>query len=138
MEARDISFEDIHVGDTATFSRTWSEKDVLDFAEISGDTNPLHVDEEYAKTTMFKQRLVHGMLLGSLCSQFVGMYIPGKKCLYLNQTLAFKKPVYIGDTVDVRGEVVAKSDATKIITIAITMTKGEEVVVVGESHAQVI
>lgn len=138
MGAHDVSFEDIVVGDTASFSRTWDEKDVLNFAELSGDANPLHVDEEYAGTTPFKQRLVHGMLLGALCSRFVGMYLPGKRCLYLSQTLAFKKPVFINDTVLVTGKIIAKSEVTKILTIAITITKGEEVVMVGEAHAQAL
>ncbi len=138
MRPRDVSFEDIQVGDSASFSRTWSEKDVLLFAELSGDTNPLHVDEEYAKGTAFKQRLVHGMLLGALCSRFVGMHLPGQRCLYLNQTLAFKKPVFINDTVQVVGKVIAKSEVTKILTIAITVTKGEEVVMLGEAHTQVL
>ncbi len=138
MGPKDVLFEDIQVGDTASFSRTWSEKDVLVFSELSGDSNPLHLDEEYAKGTVFKQRLVHGMLLGALCSRFVGMYLPGKKCLYLSQTLAFKKPVFINDTVQLVGKIVAKSEATKILTIAITVTKGDEVVMLGEARTQVL
>lgn len=139
MNAKDLRMEDIHVGDVASFSRTWTDEDVENFSTLSGDTNPLHLDDEYAKTTSFGKRLVHGMLLGSLCSQLVGMHIPGKRCLYLSQTLSFKKPVFIGDTITVTGTVTALSVSTKIVSIGITMTKerGEEVVV-GEARARVL
>jgi acyl dehydratase len=138
MEAQDFALEDIHVGDTASFSRTWTEEDVLSFAKLSGDVNPLHTDSIYAETTQFKERLVHGMLVASLCSTFVGMYIPGKRCLYINQTVSFKKPVFIGDTVVVTGTVIAISNATKIVTISISIKKGDEEVLVGEARAQVL
>lgn len=138
MNAKDLRMEDIHVGDTASFSRTWTDEDVQNFASISGDVNPLHMNDEYAKTTQFGRRLVHGMLLGSLCSQFVGMYIPGKRCLYLSQTLIFKKPVFIGDTVIVTGTITAISESTRIISILIVITKDGEEVVIGESKVQVL
>lgn len=138
MNAKELSFEEINIGNTASFSRTWTEEDVIAFANLSGDHNPLHMDNSYAKGTQFGQRLVHGMLLGSLCSRFVGMYIPGKKCLYLNQTLSFKKPVFIGDTVEVIGTVISKSEVTKILSISIVMKKDDELVVEGEAKVQVI
>lgn len=138
MTPRELAMDDIHVGDTASFSRTWDEEDVTSFANLSGDTNPLHVDKDYAATTVFKKRVVHGMLLGSLCSRFVGMYLPGKRCLYLHQTLAFKKAVFINDTVDVVGTVTAKSEVTKILTIAISIKRNEDVVMTGEAHVQVL
>lgn len=138
MKAKELSFDEIKVGDTDSFSRTWTEEDIIAFAKLSGDHNPLHTDDSYAKGTQFGQRLVHGMLLGSLCSRFVGMYIPGKNCLYLNQTLSFKKPVFIGDAVEVVGTVTSKSESTKILSISIIIKKGEEVVVEGEAKVQVI
>ena len=138
MDAVDLSFDEIKVGDTASFSRMWTEEDVTQFAELSGDKNPLHRDEGYAKTTAFGQRLVHGMLLGSLCSTLVGMYLPGKKCLYLSQTLVFKKPVFIGDTVGVTGVVTSKSESTKILSVSIVMKKDEVTVVEGEAQVQMI
>lgn len=138
MTPRELAMDDIHVGDTASFSRTWAEEDVTSFANLSGDTNPLHIDKDYAATTVFKKRVVHGMLLGSLCSRFVGMYLPGKRCLYLHQTLAFKKAVFINDTVDVVGTVTAKSEVTKILTIAISIKRNEDVVMTGEAHVQVL
>jgi 3-hydroxybutyryl-CoA dehydratase len=138
MNAKNLSFSEIKVGDTASFSRVWTEKDVIAFAELSGDENPLHLDEEYAKTKSFGQRLVHGMLLGSLCSALVGMYLPGKRCLYLSQKLVFKNPVFISDTVDVRGTVTLKSQSTKVLSVFIVMKKGEEVVVEGEAWVRMI
>ncbi len=138
MKAEDLRMEDIQIGDTASFDRLWTEEDVLIFATLSGDTNPLHMDDDYAQTTQFKKRLVHGMLVASVCSTLVGMYIPGKRCLYLSQTLSFKKPVFIGDTVVVTGVVTAKSSVTKILSIAITVRKGEEEVMIGEAKVQVL
>ena len=138
MEPKDLSFDAIAVNNTASFERTISEKDVRAFAELTGDMNPLHLDETYAAETPFKHRLVHGMLLGGLCSTLVGMYLPGKRCLYLGQTLVFKKPVFIGDTVHVEGVVTAKSIATRILTIAVSIRKGEEDVVTGEATVQVL
>lgn len=138
MEARDLKLSDIQVGDHASFDRTFSEQDVQTFADLSGDTNLLHTDETYAQTTTFKHRLVHGMLVGSLCSTLVGMYLPGKRCLYVRQTLSFKKPVFIGDTITVFGTVMAKSEATHILTLSIVMKKDENVVLEGEAHVQVI
>lgn len=138
MNARELSFEEINIGDTDSFSRTWTEEDVIAFANLSGDNNPLHTDDSYAKGTKFGQRLVHGMLLGSLFSRFVGMYIPGKNCLYLSQSLIFKNPVFIGDEIEVIGKVISKSESTKILSISIIMKKGEEIVVEGEAKVQVI
>lgn len=138
MIPANLSLGEIFVGQSASFTRVWTEKDLRQFAELSGDTNPLHMDEEFAKTTQFKARLVHGMLVGSLCSQFVGMHIPGKHCLYLKQSLAFKKPVFIGDEVNVTGTVISKSDSTGILSIQIIIRKQDVVVLEGEAQVQVI
>ena len=138
MIPKDLSLSEIEVGQSASFSRTWTEEDIINFSLLSGDNNPLHIDEEYAKTTPFKQRLVHGMLVGSLCSQFVGMHIPGKRCLYLRQSLVFKKPVFIGDTVDVTGTVIAKSESTSILSISIVIKKEGMTVLEGDAQVQVL
>jgi 3-hydroxybutyryl-CoA dehydratase len=137
-EVKDLSMDDITVGDISSFSRTWTEEDVLSFSKLSGDINPLHLDESYAQTTQFGRRLVHGMLVASLCSRLVGVYLPGKRCLYLGQTLLFKKPVYIGDTITVTGTVMSKSIATKILSISISMTREGEEVLAGEARVQVL
>lgn len=138
MIPQDLTMEDIHIGDRASFSRTFTETDVANFAMLSGDENPLHTDESYASTTIFGRRVIHGMLLGSLCSRFVGMHIPGKRCLYLSQQLAFKLPVFIGDIVEVVGTVLTKSESTRLISISIIMKRGDDIVVEGTAFAQVL
>ena len=138
MEACDISFDELRVGDTATISRTWSEDDVMVFAQLSGDENPLHMDAVYADTTQFKNRLVHGMLVGSLCSTLVGMHIPGKRCLYLTQSLSFKKPVFIGDTTEATVLVTAKSESTRVLGLSLTITCRDSVVIEGEAQVAVL
>ena len=138
MNSKNLSIDDIKVGDSASFSRVFTEKDVDTFAGLSGDFNPLHTDEEYAKTTKFKQRIIHGMLVGGLCSTLVGMYLPGKRCLYLGQTLSFKKPVYISDKLTIYGSVVYKSIATKMLDIKISIKNEKEEVVSGMATVQII
>ena len=100
--------------------------------------NPLHTDETYAQTTKFKHRLVYGMHIGIVCSTLVGMYLPGKRCVCLRQSLSFKKPIFIGDTVSVRGVVKSKSLVTGILDIAVSVTKGDDEVVEGVMTVQVL
>ena len=138
MTPADLSIEDIRIGDSASFTRTFSEEEVTLFSKLSGDENPLHMEDAYAETTRFKRRLVHGMLVASACSALVGMRLPGKRCLYLAQTLSFKKPVYIGDTLTVRGVVTTKSASTGVVTIAISIKKGEDEVMSGLATVQII
>ncbi len=91
--------DDLSTGMEAVFAKTITEADVLMFAAVSGDTNPLHLNAEFAKQTRFKQRIVHGMLTTSLWSTLVGTKLPGPGCAYMSQELKFIKPVHIGDTV---------------------------------------
>ena len=95
-------FEDLKLGMEASFAKTVSEADILAFAEVTGDRNPVHLDETYAGKTMFKGRIAHGMLTASYISAVFGMELPGPGVIYISQTLNFKAPVRIGD------EVVAK------------------------------
>ena len=87
---------------SAIEAKTFTEADVLMFSAVSGDTNPLHQNEEFAEQTRFKQRIVHGMLTTSLWSTIVGTRLPGPGCAYMGQELNFLKPVHIGDTVTAR------------------------------------
>jgi len=135
---KDLTLNMIKVGDTASFERAFSDDDVRTFARLSGDENPLHLDDTYAKTTKFGRRIVHGMLLGGLCSALVGMYLPGKRCLYLGQTLTFKKPVFIGDLVTVSGTVVSISASTRIVEIEISMRTKDGEVASGTATVQVL
>lgn len=92
-------FEDLSVGMSASVGRTVSEADILMFAGVSGDTNPVHVDGEFAASSMFGQRIAHGMLSAAYISTVFGTKLPGPGCIYLSQSLKFKAPVKIGDTV---------------------------------------
>lgn len=134
----DFSIEEIEIGQEASFIRAFSEQDVTIFAELSGDKNPLHIDEEYARTTRFGKRVVHGMLVASMCSKLVGMYLPGKKCLYLKQELLFKDPVFIGDELTVIGKVLRKVLATNMLEIVINIKRGDTIVLSGNALVQVI
>jgi 3-hydroxybutyryl-CoA dehydratase len=130
MDTRELNFEEIKIGDIVEFTEVLSSERVEAFAELSGDTNPLHTDRDYAGKTQYGARIVHGMFLASFFSKLVGMYLPGKKCLYLGQELKFIKPVFIAETVKIRGEVTNKSDSTGVIQIKTTIEneQGEEVV----------
>jgi 3-hydroxybutyryl-CoA dehydratase len=92
-------FEDLTVGQEASLSKTVTEADIVAFAEVSGDRNPVHLDAAYAATTMFKERIAHGMLSAAYISAVFGMKLPGPGAIYISQTLNFKAPVKIGDTV---------------------------------------
>jgi len=95
-------FEDLTVGMSAAFARTVTEADILAFAGVSGDTNPVHLDGEFAAASMFGQRIAHGMLSAAFISTVFGTKLPGPGCIYLSQNLKFKAPVKIGDTVVAR------------------------------------
>ena len=97
--ANGVFFEDLSVGQEASLSTTVSEADIVAFAEISGDKNPVHIDAQYAASTMFKERIAHGMLSAAYISAVFGMKLPGPGAIYISQTMNFKAPVKIGDTV---------------------------------------
>lgn len=111
------TFDEIKIGFEYKFTEKITEKNLAIFADLSGDHNPLHMNENYAKNTKFKKRVCHGMLLASFFSKLVGMYLPGKNALYFSQTLDFQNPCFIDDMVTISGRVIDKSDSTKIITI---------------------
>lgn len=133
----ELSLEDIEIGYKKEFSIIVSNSLVEQFAEISGDYNPLHMNEKFAKTTEFNQRVCHGMLLASFFSRLVGMYIPGKNALFLAQSLKFISPCYIGDEITIKGEVIEKSTATRIITLKTTIEKDSQIIVEGQSKVMV-
>ena len=91
--------EDFEPGQHASFRKTFTDEDVRRFIEITGDTNPLHVDDEFAAGTRFGRRVLHGMLTASLFSTMVGMLLPGTGAIYRSQTIRFLLPVSVGDTV---------------------------------------
>lgn len=132
------SFEEIVVGETEFFVRLISEEDVMAFSHLSGDENPLHTDEAYAKLTKFGGRVVHGMFLAALVSQLIGMRLPGKYALLLAEELRFKAPARVGDTVRVGGRVIAKSPATRMVEIAIEIIRDSVNLVEGVVKVQIL
>ena len=112
-----INFKEITIGYCKKFTVKITSKMLNNFAALSGDYNPLHMDNEYAKKTQFKKQVCHGMLLTSFFSRLIGMYIPGKNALYFSQTVNFRSPCFVEDIVTVTGEVTEKRDTTKMITV---------------------
>lgn len=130
-------FEDLSVGMSASFAKTVTEADIAGFAGVSGDFNPVHINEEFAKETMFKGRIAHGMLSAAFISTVFGMKMPGPGCIYVSQSLKFKAPVRIGDTVTATAEVTATVPEKKFVTFKTTCTVAGKVVVDGEATLMV-
>lgn len=122
MYQKGKSYDEIQIGDKASFAKTISETDVYLFAGISGDFNPLHVDEEYAKTTEFGKRIAHGGLAASLVANILGMKLPGLGTVALEVTQKFRSPVYFGDTVTITAEVTKKIERMKTIEMSLLWT----------------
>ncbi|MCH7881082.1 MAG: MaoC family dehydratase N-terminal domain-containing protein [Proteobacteria bacterium] len=114
---KSTSFDDLEIGSQGTFSKTLTERDIVLFGDTSGDINPLHFDEEYASSTMFKGRVAHGMWSAGLISTCIGTVMPGPGSIYLGQELVFKLPVRIGDTLTVSLTVKEKNDRRKFVVI---------------------
>ena len=114
-------FASFAIGDTATFSKTITEADILSFAAVSGDTYPLHVDAEYAKTTRFGQRIAHGMLSASLLSTVNALMLGTPDGIYVEQSLRFRRPVYIGDTLTATSELTAIDAVKRRLSCATTV-----------------
>ena len=130
-------FEELSIGQSAVFGKTVTEADIAAFAGVSGDTNPVHLNEEYAKNTMFKGRIAHGMLSASFISTVFGTKLPGPGCIYVSQSLKFKAPVKIGDTVIARVEVTGLNPDKKFATFKTTCSVGDKVVLDGEATLMV-
>ncbi len=129
--------EDMSVGMTATYARTVTEADIVLFCGISGDTNPVHLDHEFAKNTMFKGRIAHGMLTASFISTVLGTRLPGPGCVYVSQNLKFRAPVHIGQTVTAR-VTVRKVDTNRgRVTVETVCYVGDMQVIDGEAELAV-
>ncbi|MFA6011436.1 MAG: MaoC family dehydratase [Desulfobacteraceae bacterium] len=124
------TINDMKMGDYAEFTKTVAESDVYGFAGITGDFNPAHIDEEYAKTTFFKKRIAHGMLSAGFISNVLGTKLPGAGAIYMKQEIAFLAPVYIGDTITARAEVVDMNMEKNRVTLKTTCTNQEGKMVV--------
>lgn len=127
-------FEDLELDMSASVSRTVSEADILMFAGVSGDTNPVHLDQEFAASTMFGGRIAHGMLSAGLISAVFGTRLPGPGSIYLSQTLKFKAPVKIGDTVVARVTVKELKTEKRRAVFSTVCSVGSTVVLDGEAE----
>ncbi len=120
----------LKIGDTASLTKTFNDDDVNQFAAISGDNNPIHLDEEYAAKTRFNRRIVHGMLTAGMISAVLGMQLPGEGSIYLSQSLNFRAPVYRGDTITATVKVTKLRDDKPIVTLETTCKNQDDVIVI--------
>jgi len=131
---KSFTIKEITIGMTASYSQTISGADVKAFAGISGDYNPVHLSEEYAKNSRFKTRIAHGLLTASFFSAIFGTKLPGEGCVYAGQNLQFKKPVYLGDTVVAKVTVIAIDVLKKRVTFETVCTVKNRVVTTGTAE----
>lgn len=131
------TFDEISIGQTASYSRVIGEKEIVLFAAASGDVNPVHLDEAFAAGTMFKQRIAHGMLTGGVISAALALVLPGPGVIYLGQSMRFRKPVTIGDELTVHLEVTAKRDDRKFVTLDCTVVN-QSGTIVADGTAEVM
>ena len=128
-----LFIEDLTIGQYATYGKTVTDADIVLFAGVSGDTNPVHLDQTFAEKTPFKTRIAHGMLSASFISTVIGTKLPGPGAIYMSQTLRFKAPVKIGDTVTAIctvTEIIAEKRRAVLSTIC---KVGDIVVIEGEA-----
>lgn len=132
MQGKTIN--DLNIGDIAVFEKTITESDVYQFAGVSGDMNPAHVNEKFAKDGPFKSRVVHGMLTASLISTVLGTKLPGPGAIYLGQDIKFIKPVFFNDTIKAQ-VTVSEVNLEKNICVLDTrcFNQNDEVVVIGRA-----
>ena len=130
-------FEDLKVGTTDEFSKTISESDIQTFADVSGDKNPVHLNPEYAKATVFKGCIAHGILTASFVSTVIGTRMPGPGCIYVAQNLKFKAPVRAGDTVKAVCTVTELNEKRKFAEIKTQCFVGDTLVVDGNATIMV-
>ena len=127
-----MKYEEINIDDSASMTKTVTQTDVTLFAGITGDFNPLHINEEFAKKSMFKKRLVHGAFSSGLISAVLGMKLPGVGALYVSQTSNFRKPVFINDTLTATVKCIEKftkkDGALKFVKLETVVTNQENVV----------
>ena len=127
---KELVYDDIKVGDSDSVSKTITEGDIVTYAGITGDFNPVHINAEFAGKSMFKERIAHGMLVAGFISTVIGYHLPGPNTIYLAQEVSFKLPVKIGDTVTAEVTVTEKRDDKRILKLKTTVTnqRGEIVV----------
>lgn len=126
-------FEDLDLGMAATYTKRIAFQDIEQFATVSGDTNPVHLDADFAERSMFKERIAHGMLTASFISTVLGTKLPGPGCIYLSQNLRFKRPVHIGDEVVTTAKVTGLDSSKGRVTLHCDSSVGDNSVLEGEA-----
>lgn len=137
LPLRTLHFEDLSVGMTETLSKTISSADVVGFAQLTGDRNPIHLSEHFAAQTAFGGRIAHGLYTAGLISAVLGTRLPGPGAIYISQTLYFRAPVRIGDTVDVSVTVAELVPERQRARLTCTCRVADEVVLDGEALVKV-
>lgn len=124
-------YDTLSLGDSAIFEKTLTEKELVLFAAVSGDVNPVHLDADFAKTTMFGEQIAHGMWSGSLISAALATTLPGPGTIYMSQDLSFRRPVKLGDTLTVQLTVKEKKEKNVVILDCLVTNQKDEKVVLG-------
>ncbi|MCG8359858.1 MAG: MaoC family dehydratase [Kiloniellales bacterium] len=137
QELHGYYIEDLSVGMTDVFTKTVTETDIVTFAGISGDTNPIHLNKNYAQRTIFKERIAHGLLSASFISAVLGTRLPGPGCIYLSQSLNFLSAVRIGDTVIARATITGVDPEKRRVSLQTVCSVDDRVAVEGEAMLMV-
>jgi 3-hydroxybutyryl-CoA dehydratase len=125
--------KELHIGDKASFTKNISSQDIYTYAEVSGDDNPVHIDDEYAKQSFFGERIAHGYHVGSLISATIGKYLPGNGTIYLSQTMNFKSPVKVNDTITAMVEVIDFPKNKHVLLKTSCINQHGVIVILGEA-----
>lgn len=136
-ETRSLYFEDLSLGMRESYAKQIKSSDVVGFAEISGDRNPIHLSEHFAAKTPFGGRIAHGLYTASLISAVIGTRLPGPGAIYISQTLRFLAPVRIGDTVEASVEIVELVEKGRRAKLKCTCSVGDTVVLEGEAEVKI-
>ena len=131
------TIDQLNIGEKASLKKQITEADVLRFAEVTGDKNPIHIDAEYARQTRFKERIAHGMLTASLISAVIGTRLPGSGNIYVSQSLEFKAPVKFGDVIEAEVEIIEKIPERNRVRLR-TVCRNQDGTVVLEGEAVVL
>ena len=128
-----LYLEDLKVGMSAMFGKTVTEADIMAYAGVSGDTNPIHLHDGFARSTRFGQRIAHGMLSAGFISAVIGTRLPGPGSVYISQTMNFMAPVLIGETITAVATITAIDDKRRRVTLKTQCLNGDKVVIDGEA-----
>ena len=136
-DIKEACFETLRMGQTFTTSNVVSEEDIIKFSEVTGDVNPIHLDEDYARESIFGERIAHGMIAAGYISAIFGTHFPGPGSIYLSQSLKFRAPVKIGDRVDTTVTIVDRNEKRKRVRLNCECKVGDIVVLTGDAQLMV-